>query len=109
MRPRTAAKDWKGGSIESQAVEVHGHAMATPNSSRITVEIETGADPIRGSIEHPGGRSEPFWGWLELLEELRRVAGDAPERAPPGQPGRASGPTRQAKRQRPRTVTQETP
>lgn len=52
--------------------------MPTANNSRITLELEAGADPIRGSIEHPDGSSQPFWGWLELMEELRRVAADEP-------------------------------
>jgi hypothetical protein len=47
--------------------------MPTANNPRITLELEAGADPIRGSIEHPNGSRQPFWGWLELLEELRRA------------------------------------
>lgn len=40
------------------------------------VELETGADPIQGSIDHSDGRSQPFWGWLELIDALRRAAAD---------------------------------
>jgi hypothetical protein len=54
--------------------------MSTANNSRITLVFEAGADPIRGSVEHPDGSREPFWGWLELSEKLRRVAFDEPER-----------------------------
>jgi hypothetical protein len=94
--------------------------MATPRSSRITLEIESGADPIRGSIEHPDGTSEAFWGWLELLDELRRVAADTPERAPPGAGGRVppgtgrraaegrASPMPQPGRQPPTTTTRTT-
>jgi hypothetical protein len=41
---------------------------------RISVEIEAGADPIRGTIDDADGNRLTFWGWLELIEELRRVA-----------------------------------
>jgi hypothetical protein len=84
--------------------------MSTAHNSRITLEIEAGADPIRGLIEHRDGRREPFWGWLELMEELRRVAAHTPERAPPIQssraPGRAS-PTRYVNPQHPDRATKE--
>jgi hypothetical protein len=53
--------------------------MSTAKTSQVTVELETGADPIRGSIEHPDGSSQPFWGWLELMDALRRAAADQPE------------------------------
>ena len=58
--------------------------MAMEPNPRITVELE-GADPIRGSIEQADGRREPFWGWLELIDVLRRVAAD--DSAPSGEPG----------------------
>lgn len=41
---------------------------------RLTVELEPGADPIRGSIEQADGRRQRFWGWLELIDALRRAA-----------------------------------
>jgi hypothetical protein len=84
--------------------------MSTGHNSRITLEIVAGADPIRGLIEHSDGRREPFWGWLELLEELRRVAAHTPGRAPPIQssraPGRAS-PTRHVDPQQPDRAIKE--
>lgn len=51
-------------------------------TSRITVEIEMGVDPIRGSIERSDGHSRPFWGWLELIETLARAAANEPEVGP---------------------------
>jgi hypothetical protein len=48
--------------------------MPAANNPRITLEFQGGADPIRGSIEHPDGSRQPFWGWLELIEELQRIA-----------------------------------
>jgi hypothetical protein len=67
---------------------MEGHGMPVKRNSRITVEIVPGSDPIRGSIEHRDGRRESFWGWLELIEEVRRVAAEPPERAPPDPPAR---------------------
>lgn len=48
--------------------------MANGANPRITVELEAGADPIRGSIDHGDGHPVSFWGWLELIEELGRAA-----------------------------------
>jgi hypothetical protein len=59
--------------------------MAFEPNPRVTVELELGADPIRGSIEQVDGQRQRFWGWLELIEALRRLAADAS--AAPGEPG----------------------
>lgn len=59
--------------------------MPLEPNPRVTVELELGADPIRGSIEQVDGRRQRFWGWLELIEALRRLAADAS--AAPGEPG----------------------
>jgi hypothetical protein len=63
--------------------------MAMTANPRVTVELVAGADPIRGSLEHPDGRRQPFWGWLELIDELRRISAAEPERygAPPAPTG----------------------
>jgi hypothetical protein len=42
----------------------------------ITLELEPGADPIRGRIGCPDGTQRPFWGWLELIEVLGRIAAE---------------------------------
>jgi hypothetical protein len=47
--------------------------VATTSNPRITIELEPGADPIRGVVEFVDGRREPFWGWLELIDELQRL------------------------------------
>ena len=52
--------------------------MVSVGNPRITLELEVGADPIRGRIDHPDGTSLRFWGWLELMEDLRRVAAGHP-------------------------------
>jgi hypothetical protein len=87
---------------------LNDHGMSTSTISRITLEIEAGGDPIRGVLEHSDGSHEPFWGWLELMDELRRVAAGKPTRAPSSQTRRAAGrkpsSTRQVKQpQRERT------
>jgi hypothetical protein len=83
--------------------------VSSPNNARITLELEAGADPIRGSIGHADGSRVCFWGWLELIEELRRVAAAEPER--PSQSSQANTvqapePDTRARRQ-PRTTTEE--
>jgi hypothetical protein len=43
-------------------------------TTRVTIDIDVGSDPISGSVDIPGGRAEPFVGWsalAELLEEAR--------------------------------------
>jgi hypothetical protein len=83
--------------------------MATEKSSRFTVELERGADPIRGSIEHPDGYRQPFWGWLELIEALQRAAADQSESAhiQPGRTGQLSTPDASAAWQKPLTPGEE--
>ena len=86
--------------------------MPTVNNSRIALELEAGADPIRGSIERVDGSCQPFWGWLELIEELRRVAADEPKRPSrptPDNTGWPPEPEAPAKRRKPRTTTEEQP
>jgi hypothetical protein len=73
---------------------VHDHGMSTASNARIALELEAGSDPIRGLIEHADGSRQSFWGWLELSEELRRVAAE---------------PDTQAERLQPQTTTGETP
>lgn len=70
--------------------------MTSSHHRRITVALQPGADPIRGVIERPDGRRLRFWGWLELIEELRRVAAagppnDAALRAEPKPPTSGEG------------------
>jgi hypothetical protein len=76
------AKDWKGASIVEPLIRVQDDGMSTNKSSRFTVELERGADPIRGAIEHLDGTRQPFWGWLELIEALQRAAADQSESTP---------------------------
>jgi hypothetical protein len=54
--------------------------VATTSNPRLTIELEPGADPIRGVVEFADGRREPFWGWLELIDELHRVCAPQPQR-----------------------------
>jgi hypothetical protein len=65
--------------------------MSGTHTVRITLELAAGTDPIRGRIEHADGSLQPFWGWLELSEELRRVAADEPERSSDRTPASTAG------------------
>ena len=60
--------------------------MSTARNPRITLELEPGADPIRGNIEHQDGSHQPFWGWLELSAQLRRIAAGPDTHPEPAQP-----------------------
>ena len=66
--------------------------MPSSSTARITLELEAGADPIRGSIDHADGRRVCFWGWLELMEELRRAAAREPEQPSRPDTGQAPDP-----------------
>ena len=59
-------------------LRVHDRGMSTATNPRITLELVAGGDPIQGSIEHADGSRQPFWGWLELLETLQRLANTTP-------------------------------
>jgi hypothetical protein len=70
---------------------VHDRAMSTATNPRIALELVAGGDPIQGSIEHADGSRQTFWGWLELIETLQRLANTKPGpdvRARRGQPPR---------------------
>lgn len=47
---------------------------AASNARHIRLELEPEADVVHGVVEHTDGRREPFWGWLELMAALERVA-----------------------------------
>ena len=86
--------------------------MSSAHNPRVTLELEAGADPIRGSIEHADGTCQSFWGWLELIDELGRVAAaDREQLTQPRQArtGRSPDADARAKRRRPHTTTEEQP
>ena len=66
--------------MRKQLLRAHDQDMPIAKNSRITLELEAGTDPIRGHIQHPDGSCQPFWGWLELIEDLRRAAAAEPKR-----------------------------
>ena len=41
---------------------------------RVTIELDANADAIHGILEHDGGRRERFWGWLDLMAAVERIA-----------------------------------
>jgi hypothetical protein len=44
--------------------------MPTPPPLRITLELQAGGEPPRGSVQRPGGEPRPFWGWLQLIQAI---------------------------------------
>lgn len=68
--------------MRTTAARTHSHGMPTGGTARATLEVEVGADPIRGSIDHGAGRQR-FWGWLELIEELSRLSVGRPGASSP--------------------------
>jgi len=48
---------------------------ADPPRGRVVVELEAKAGTVAGTITTAQG-DRPFWGWLELMSEVERVAGD---------------------------------
>jgi hypothetical protein len=41
--------------------------------TRLTVELESETEPIRGQISEPGGRSHEFSGYMGLIETFERL------------------------------------
>jgi hypothetical protein len=66
---------------------MHDRGMSTASNPRITLELVAGGDPIQGVVEHPDGTRQRFWGWLELIEALNRLAGTMPGPDARGQRG----------------------
>ena len=53
-----------------------GDQHAGPPRGRVVVELATEAGTVAGTITTARG-DRPFWGWLELMSEVERAAGDA--------------------------------
>jgi hypothetical protein len=43
------------------------------STARLNLEIESGSDPIAGSIGGPGEEPRSFRGWIELAEAIETV------------------------------------
>jgi len=50
---------------------------------RVTLELDADPDALHGTLEHPDGTRERFWGWLDLMSALERGARAAPHRQGP--------------------------
>jgi hypothetical protein len=44
--------------------------MPTPPQLRITLELQAGAEPPRGSVHRPEHQPRSFWGWLQLIQAI---------------------------------------
>jgi hypothetical protein len=47
--------------------------LVEPGRTRLTVELESQSEPIRGRISEPGGRAREFSGYMGLIEALERL------------------------------------
>jgi hypothetical protein len=47
--------------------------MSDSERTRVTVEFESGSEPMTGRMLDEGGRSQPFTGWLGLAAALGSV------------------------------------
>jgi hypothetical protein len=56
---------------------------------QLTLELRAEGDEPAGLLEHPGsGRSQSFWGWLELIAALQEYIGQLRQaKASPGPSG----------------------
>ena len=52
-------------------------ALNERTHTRLTLELESGADPIAGRIRDASGTAREFVGWLGLAEALERLFGPA--------------------------------
>ena len=59
---------------------MNGLQSQEPLQRRMTLDIELGADPLRGVL-HADGVSQPFEGWLALVTALGRLVDSRPDQA----------------------------
>jgi hypothetical protein len=52
--------------------------------TRVILDLELAADPIRGQLQDEAGHSQPFTGWLELASALEDTRATAVVAVPPG-------------------------
>jgi hypothetical protein len=73
--------------------------MPSRQQLHITLDLEQGADPLRGTLQTHAGDSIEFWGWLQLIQRIEDAitSGSPPEIATPtaAQPKTKSEPTQQ--------------
>lgn len=59
--------------------------MSEPSTMlRLVLEVERDADPIRGSVAHPGGEARAYVGWLALIGALDRLRAASAQEEPCG-------------------------
>lgn len=55
--------------------------MSHQQRLRITVDLEDGTDPLRGTLETPDSQPRPFWGWLQLIQAIEDAITPGSQRA----------------------------
>jgi hypothetical protein len=59
-------------------------SLVKPERTRLTVELDSEAEPIRGQISQPDGRAQEFSGYMGLIEALERLRASSEQRSAPG-------------------------
>jgi hypothetical protein len=58
------------GAIPDAKAAIRGHAAPMSERRQLIIELDAGADPVRGSIGPSDGASEPFSGYVQLIAAL---------------------------------------
>ena len=64
--------------------------------TRLTVELDSRAEPIQGQVHDPGGRAHDFSGYMGLIEVFERLRPTTDGRMGEPGPGPESGVTQAA-------------
>jgi hypothetical protein len=69
-------RTWPGGGIVP---------IVDPERTRLTVELDSHAEPISGQISKPGGRAQKFSGYMGLIQALERLRAPGEARSTGGE------------------------
>ena len=61
----------------------HRADMNRPHDVNLKLHLE-GRDPVFGSVQDQHGQTYPFFGWVELIELVQRLASAPPDKAGEG-------------------------
>jgi hypothetical protein len=51
--------------------------MPSRQQLHITLDLEQGADPLRGTLQTRAGEAHEFWGWLQLIQRIEDAIGSS--------------------------------
>ncbi len=52
--------------------------MTDERNIQLTIDVEAASTTVRGRITIDSGPQTEFFGWLELIDQIARAAGDQP-------------------------------